>query len=87
MLANRPFARGALFRQVRGRPLPPWAAEIDCESWAQVFLKYLLANPAVTCPIPATGKLRHLVDNMGAGRGRMPTAAEAARIREYWASL
>jgi diketogulonate reductase-like aldo/keto reductase len=80
VIVNRPFVEGALFRRVRGRPLPGWAAEIDCASWAQVFLKWILGNPAVTCVIPGTANPKHLADNMGAGLGRMPDAQMRARI-------
>lgn len=80
VIVNRPFVEGALFRRARGKPLPAWAAEIDCASWAQVFLKWILGHPAVTCVIPGTANPRHLVDNMGAGRGRLPDAALRARI-------
>lgn len=80
VIVNRPFVEGALFRRVRGRPLPGWAAEIDCASWAQVFLKWILGHPAVTCVIPATANPKHLADNMGAGLGRMPDAQMRARI-------
>jgi aryl-alcohol dehydrogenase-like predicted oxidoreductase len=80
VLVLSPFESGALFRQVKGKPLPAWAAEIDCTSWAQLFLKFLLGHPAVTCPLPATSKLRHLEDNMAALRGRVPDAAMRERI-------
>jgi aryl-alcohol dehydrogenase-like predicted oxidoreductase len=80
VLVMQPFDSGALFERVKGRALPAWAAEIDCTSWAQVFLKFLLGHPAVTCPIPATSKIKHLEDNMGALRGRVPDAALRARI-------
>ena len=75
VLVNRPFSQGGLFQRVRGQPLPPWAAEIGCESWAQVFLKWILAHPAVTCAIPATSRPEHLVDNMKAGVGALPDEA------------
>lgn len=87
VLVNVPFERGALFGAVRGKPLPSWAADFDCHSWAQFFLKYLLAHPAVTCPIPATRKLKHLVDNMQAGTGRLPDAAQRKRMVEHFESL
>ncbi len=80
VLVNRPFSEGDLFRRVRGRPLPEWAAEVDCTSWAQLFLKWILANPAVTCAIPATSRAPHLVDNMGAGTGRLPDPAARERL-------
>ena len=72
VIVMRPFEGGSLLRDVRGKPLPPWAAEIDCTSWAQVFLKFILGHPAVTCPIPATSKPEHIADNILAGVGRMP---------------
>ena len=83
VLVNRPFAEGALFRRVRGQALPAWAAEFDCASWAQFFLKWILAHPAVTCAIPATSRPEHLADNMTAGTGALPDAA----AREKMASL
>lgn len=82
VLVMRPFDGGSLFRKVKGRPLPSWAAEIDAVSWGQVFLKFLLGHPAVTCPIPATSKLDHMRDNMGAGRGRLPDAKLRQRMIE-----
>ena len=82
VIANRPFASGGLFRRLRARPLPDWAAEIDCTTWAQVLLKFVISHPAVTCAIPATSRVAHLRDNMGAGRGRMPDAAMRRRIVE-----
>jgi diketogulonate reductase-like aldo/keto reductase len=79
VLVNRPFSAGDLFQRVRGQALPPWAADVGCESWAQVFLKWILADPAVTCVIPATSRVQHLVDNMRAGLGSLPD--ESARTR------
>ena len=80
VLVNRPLAQGALVSGRRSRALPDWAAEIDCASWAQVCLKWILAHPAVTCVIPATSRPPHLEDNMKAGVGRLPDAAARARI-------
>jgi diketogulonate reductase-like aldo/keto reductase len=80
VLVNRPFSERGLFRRMGGQPLPAWAAEIGCESWAQVFLKWILAHPAVTCVIPATSRLQHLVDNMKAGLGALPDTAMRERI-------
>jgi aryl-alcohol dehydrogenase-like predicted oxidoreductase len=80
VLVNRPFSEGGLFSRVRGQPLPPWAAEIGIESWAQMFLEWILAHPAVTCVIPATSRPEHLVDNMRAGIGALPDAATRDRI-------
>jgi aryl-alcohol dehydrogenase-like predicted oxidoreductase len=80
VLVNRPFAEGALFRRVRGQTLPPWAAEAGCRSWAQLFLKWIVAHPAVTCVIPATSRPEHLEDNMQAGTGALPDTALRDRI-------
>jgi diketogulonate reductase-like aldo/keto reductase len=87
VIANRPFENGALFRRVKGKALPAWVGEFDCKSWAQFSLKYILGHPAVTCVIPATSNPRHLVDNMGAGVGKLPDEAMRRRMREYGASL
>ncbi len=80
VLVNRPFAEGGMFQRIRGRALPPWAAELGCESWAQLFLKWILAHPAVTCVIPATSRSEHLADNMRAGAGPLPDAAARERM-------
>ena len=80
VLVERPFEAGSLFRDVRARPLPGWAAEIDCTSWAQVFLKFILGHPAVTCPIPATANPEHMADDLRAGRGRLPDESFRRRI-------
>jgi diketogulonate reductase-like aldo/keto reductase len=82
VIVNRPFAGGNLFAQLRSKPLPPWAAEIACTSWAQILLKFVVSHPAVTCAIPATSKVTHLRDNMQAGRGPQPDAALRRRIAE-----
>ena len=87
VLVNRPFSEGDLFRRVRDRALPEWATEIDCHSWAQLFLKWILAHPAVTCAIPATSRVQHLVDNMNAGVGRLPDAAARERLAGLVAAL
>jgi diketogulonate reductase-like aldo/keto reductase len=87
VIVNQPFETGGMFRRVRGRTLPDWAAEFDCTSWAQLFLKYLIAEPAVTCVIPATGRPEHMKDNAGAGHGRLPDAHQRERIRQLWDSL
>ncbi|MDH3387479.1 MAG: aldo/keto reductase [Gammaproteobacteria bacterium] len=86
-LINRPYQRGSLFRQVKGKALPDWASEIDCASWGQFFLKFIAAHPAVTCVIPATSKLRHMVDNMGAGFGRLPDEKMRRRMIDYMESI
>ena len=80
VLINMPFGRNQLFRMVRGKALPDWAAEFDAKSWGQFFLKYLIANEAVTAVIPATSKAEHMTDNLGAGRGRLPDRAMRARM-------
>jgi aryl-alcohol dehydrogenase-like predicted oxidoreductase len=72
VVINEPFDQGALFRKVKGKSLPPWAAEYGMESWAQFFLKYIISHPAVTCVIPGTSDVMHVEDNMKAGFGRMP---------------
>ena len=87
VIVNRPFGAGDLFGKVRSKPLPPWAAELDCRSWAQFFLKWIIAHPAVTCVIPATDKPRHLEDNMLAGIGPLPDAKMRRRMVELLSSL
>lgn len=86
VLVNLPFGRSSLFREAAGRSLPPWAADIDVASWAQYFLKYVIGHPAVTCAIPGSTQLKHLEDNQGAGRGRLPDAAMRRRMEEFWDS-
>ncbi|MEO7010010.1 MAG: aldo/keto reductase [Caldimonas sp.] len=75
VIVNRPFGGGGLLRKLLAKPLPPWAAEIGCTSWAQVLLKFVLSQPAVTCAIPGTRRREHMVDNVGAGFGGVPGAA------------
>ncbi len=87
VIVNRPFGAGGLFGRVRGKPLPEWAAEFDCKSWAQFFLKWIIANPTVTCAIPATSKPQHLADNMQGGVGRLPDAKMRQRMVEAMSSL
>jgi diketogulonate reductase-like aldo/keto reductase len=84
VIANRPFAEGALFRRTKGKPLPPWAAELGIASWAQYFLKWIVSHPAVTCAIPGTGKPEHMRDNLGAGAGRLPGPEERRKMTEYF---
>jgi aryl-alcohol dehydrogenase-like predicted oxidoreductase len=86
-LINRPFQRGRMFRTVRGKKLPKWAGEFDCKSWAQFFLKFVVSHPNVTNVIPATSKPHHMVDNMGAGYGRLPDARTRERMIKYFESL
>lgn len=87
VIVNRPFSHAGLFGKVKGKALPAWAAEFDCASWAQFFLKYLLSHPAVTCVIPGTRLVAHLKDNVQAGRGRLPDAAARKRMVEYLGQL
>ncbi len=86
-LINRPFQRGSLFSKAGDKPLPGWAADIDCDTWAQVFLKYIVSHPAATCVIPATSKVKHMVDNMGAGYGRLPDEALRKRMEADFVRL
>ena len=80
VLINRPLGGGDLFARVRAKPLPDWAAEFECKTWAQFLLKWIVAHPAVTCAIPATGNARHLEDNMQAGMGRLPDSKARERM-------
>lgn len=82
VIANRPFGGGGLLARLRSTPLPPWAPELQCTSWAQLLLKFVAAHPAVTCAIPATSKVAHLRDNLGAARGPMPDDELRARIAD-----
>jgi len=83
-IVNQPFETADMFRRVRGKPLPEWAAEFDCTSWAQLFLKYITAEPAVTCVIPATGNPEHMEDDTKAGLGRLPDPKQREQIRKFW---
>jgi diketogulonate reductase-like aldo/keto reductase len=87
VIANRPFAEGALFRKTKGNALPPWAAELGIASWAQYFLKWITGHPALTCAIPGTGKPEHMRDNMAAGTGAMPDEAARKKMLQYFESL
>jgi diketogulonate reductase-like aldo/keto reductase len=87
VIVNRPFGGGDLFNRTRSKPLPDWAVEFDCHSWAQFFLKWIVTNPAVTCAVPATNKPRHLEDNMDGGIGRLPDAKMRQRMVELASSL
>ncbi|MEX2230937.1 MAG: aldo/keto reductase [Cyclobacteriaceae bacterium] len=84
VLINQPFQSGSLFQRVRGKQIPAWAKEFDCNSWGQFFLKYILSNPAVTCVIPGTSKPHHMLDNLGAGIGRLPTEKQRQEmVRQF----
>jgi diketogulonate reductase-like aldo/keto reductase len=87
VIANRPFQGGALFDRVRDRPLPAWAADFDCVNYAQFFLKFIVSHPAVTCAIPATSKVEHMRENMGAAVGRLPDAQTRAHMHAYFDAL
>jgi diketogulonate reductase-like aldo/keto reductase len=87
VVVNRPFDGGNMFDGVKGKPLPAWARDIDCENWAQYFLKFIVSHPAVTCAIPATSKTAHMVENMGALYGRLPDADIRRRMAQHFAAL
>lgn len=80
VIINQPFEAGALFSRIKGKTLPAWAKEFDCNSWGQFFLKFILAQPAVTCVIPGTSKPHHMRDNIGAAFGRLPSASHLAQM-------
>lgn len=83
VIVNRPFRQGALLRDLQRHPLPAWAAEIDCASWAQVALKFAATHPAITCVIPATSQVAHVRENLAAGRGRQPDEAMRGRMSAH----
>ena len=83
VIINRPFQRGGLFDKFEKYPLPAWASEIDCTSWAQFFLKFIISHPAVTCAIPATSQIEHLRENIAVGYGRLPDEAIRKKMLVY----
>jgi diketogulonate reductase-like aldo/keto reductase len=87
VIANRPFAQASLFSRVRGKTVPPWAAEFDCTSWAQFFLKYIVSHPALTCAIPATNKPEHMQANISAAYGRLPDPSTRQKMASFVDSL
>jgi diketogulonate reductase-like aldo/keto reductase len=87
VLVNRLFPAGGLLSKLNGKPLPPWAHDIGCASWAQFLLKFVISHSAVTCAIPATSKVQHLTDNMAAGVGPLPDAGMRERMARYVADL
>src|SRR6266581_2502728 len=87
VIVNRPFAEGSMFGRVRDKPLPVWAREIGCASWAQYFLKWILAQPAVTCVIPGTRDPKHVADNLGAASGPLPDEAMRSMMSDYFGLL
>ncbi len=86
-LINRPFERGYLFDRVKGKKLPAFASEIGCQNWAQYFLKWIVSHPAVTCAIPATSKVAHMKENMGALTGKLPDQKMRIEMLKYYESL
>jgi diketogulonate reductase-like aldo/keto reductase len=84
VIINQPFEQGNLFRRIRGQALPDWTREFDCASWTQLFLKYILAEPAVTWVIPATNNPEHMKVDLGAWFGRLPNPQQRQKIRELW---
>jgi aryl-alcohol dehydrogenase-like predicted oxidoreductase len=87
VIINRPFRRGALFDHFERQPLPDWVSEFDCANWAQFFLKFIVSHPAVTCAIPATSRVDHMHENMGAAYGRLPDRKTRERMIGYVESL
>jgi aryl-alcohol dehydrogenase-like predicted oxidoreductase len=83
VMINLPFGRGRVFQEVQGKELPAWAAEFDCKSWAQFFLKYIVANPAVTCVVPGTAQIKYVPDNLGGAQGRLPTKDMLKRMEDF----
>jgi diketogulonate reductase-like aldo/keto reductase len=87
VIINRPFAEGALFRRVKGKPLPAWAGELGIASWAQFFLKWIVSHPAVTCAIPGTARPDHMKDNLAGGQAPLPDASQRKKLAAYFDSL
>lgn len=87
VIVNRPFQAGSLFRKIRRTTLPAFAQELGCANWAQYFLKFVVSHPAVTCAIPATSRVDHMLENMGAGYGLLPDSAARARMAQHFQTL
>jgi diketogulonate reductase-like aldo/keto reductase len=87
VIINRPFRHKELFDRFAHHPLPEWASEFDCANWAQFFLKFIISHPAVTCAIPATSRVDHMQENMGALYGRLPEPAMRERMIRHVESL
>ncbi len=87
VIVNRPFQGGSLFRKIANKPLPPWAKEINCDNWAQFFLKFVVSHDAVTCAIPATTRVEHMLQNMAARLGPMPDSNIRQQMFRYWKNL
>jgi diketogulonate reductase-like aldo/keto reductase len=84
VIVNRPFQEGELFQKVQGQSLPSWAADIGCTSWAQFFLKFIISHPSVTCAIPGTSKVKHLLDNLKAAEGRLPDMNQREKMADLF---
>lgn len=87
VIVNRPFQGGSLFRRFDSEPLPSWAGDAGCKNWAEFFLKYIVSHPAVTCAIPATTRVDHMQENMGALYGPLPDASQRERMAQYVRTL
>jgi diketogulonate reductase-like aldo/keto reductase len=87
VIVNSPFEEGAVFQRVKGKNLPDWCAEMDVKSWGQFFLKFILSHPAVTCVIPGTSKPHHMLDNLGAAYGNLPTEKQKAEMIKTFSNL
>ena len=87
MIINRPFMNGAYFKRLEGRPLPQWATEIGCATWAQFSLKHILSNPRVTCVLTETSNPKHMDENAQAALGPMPDENARKRMREFIATV
>ena len=87
VIINEPLEKGNLFKAVKGKAFPPWAIENDMNTWAQFFLKYIIAHPAVTCIIPATSNPKNLLDNLGAGNGKLPDEQMRRKMVEYFEKM
>lgn len=87
VIVNRPFQGGSLFSLVKNRSLPPWAKDIDCVNWAQFFLKFIVSHQAVTCAIPATSRVDHMIENMGAAYGKLPNKTMRQKMIAYITNL
>ena len=83
VMVNLPFGRGRLFHAVQGKQLPDWAAEVDCKTWAQFFLKYIVSHEGVTCAVPGMAQVKYVPDNLGAAQGRLPDAAMRKRMESF----
>ena len=87
LIVNRPLDGGNLFNKVSGKKLPSWASDYEIKNWSQYFLKYVISHPDVTCAIPATSKVEHMVENMGACYGRLPDLQSREKMKQHFASL